>query len=110
MIPAVVVFADVLAILGGLVAAVSSIGMSSQTFTNGLRMLFVMDDVWAGLIKSVIFGSIIALMGCYYGLRAEGGAEGVGRAATRAVVSSCLLILVSDYILAEVLFGFIFSG
>ena len=109
MIPAVVVFADVLAILGGLVAAVSSIGMSSQTFTNGLRMLFVMDDVWAGLIKSVIFGSIIALMGCYYGLRTEGGAEGVGRAATRAVVSSCLLILVSDYILAELLFGFIFS-
>jgi phospholipid/cholesterol/gamma-HCH transport system permease protein len=110
MIPVVVVFADVLAILGGLLASVYSIGMSAQLFAIGLKLFFVMDDVWGGVIKSVIFGGIIALMGCYYGLRTEGGAEGVGRAATRAVVSSCLLILISDYILAELLFGFIFAG
>lgn len=109
MIPVVVVFADILAIVGGMLAAVYSIGMSAQSFAFGLKLFFVMDDVWGGLIKSVIFGGIIALMGCYYGLRTEGGAEGVGQAATRAVVSSCLLILISDYILAELLFGFVFA-
>lgn len=110
MIPVVVVFADFLAITGGLIAAVGSIGMTSAAFLGGLRLFFEMTDVWAGLIKSVVFGMIIALMGCYYGLRTEGGAEGVGRATTKAVVSSCLLILISDYILAEVLFSALLFG
>jgi phospholipid/cholesterol/gamma-HCH transport system permease protein len=110
MMPVVVVFADAVAIFGAMLACVYSIGMSAQSFTSGLKLFFVMGDVWGGIIKSAIFGAIIALMGCYYGLRTEGGAEGVGRAATRAVVSSCLLILISDYILAELLFGFIFAG
>ncbi|RPJ47015.1 MAG: ABC transporter permease [Candidatus Latescibacterota bacterium] len=110
MIPVVVIFADALAIIGALLASVYSIGISAQLFALGLTLFFTMGDVWGGVIKSVIFGGIIALMGCYYGLRTEGGAEGVGRAATQAVVSSCLLILISDYILAELLFGFIFAG
>jgi phospholipid/cholesterol/gamma-HCH transport system permease protein len=110
MMPVVVVFADAVAIFGAMLASVYSIGMSAQSFTSGLKLFFEMSDVWGGIIKSAIFGAIIALMGCYYGLRTEGGAEGVGRAATRAVVSSCLLILISDYILAELLFGFIFAG
>lgn len=110
MIPVVVIFADALAIVGALLASVYSIGISAQLFALGLKLFFTMGDVWGGVIKSVIFGGIIALMGCYYGLRTEGGAEGVGRAATQAVVSSCLLILISDYILAELLFGFIFAG
>ncbi|MFH1279554.1 MAG: ABC transporter permease [Candidatus Eisenbacteria bacterium] len=110
MIPVVVIFADFLAISGGLIAAVGSIGMTAQSFLIGLKIFFEMTDVWAGLIKSVVFGMIIALMGCYYGLRTEGGAEGVGRATTRAVVSCCLLILISDYILAEVLFSALLFG
>jgi len=109
MIPVVVVFADFIAILGGYFAAIGSIGMSGHSFVYGMRLFFEMGDVWGGLIKSVFFGAIIALMGCYHGLRTEGGAEGVGRAATRAVVYSCLLILVTDYILAETLFGLIFA-
>ena len=57
----------------------------------------------------LFFGMIIATMGCYYGFRAEGGAEGVGRATTRAVVSSCLSILVLDYMLASILFRLIWT-
>ena len=52
---------------------------------------------------------IIATMGCYYGLRSEGGAQGVGLATTRAVVASCLLILIVDYLLASFLFRVLFA-
>jgi phospholipid/cholesterol/gamma-HCH transport system permease protein len=58
----------------------------------------------------MFFGAIIALMGCYHGMRTEGGAEGVGIATMRAVVSSCLLILITDYILASLLFRVVFTG
>ncbi len=110
MLPVVVVFADFLAIIGAMIVAVLSIGMSAHAFLLGLKLFFEMSDVWAGLIKSIVFGMIIALSGCYYGLRTEGGAEGVGKAATRAVVASCLLILISDYILAEILFSSLLFG
>ena len=56
-----------------------------------------------------IFGGIIGTMGCFYGFATEGGAEGVGIATTRAVVASCVLVLISDYVLANVLFRFIFA-
>ena len=62
-----------------------------------------------GLAKAVIFGGIIGMMGCYYGFTTEGGAEGVGIATTKAVVSSCVLVLISDYVLANVLFRFLFG-
>jgi phospholipid/cholesterol/gamma-HCH transport system permease protein len=62
------------------------------------------------LIKAVFFGVIIAMMGCYHGLTTRGGAEGVGIATTKAVVSSCLLILITDYILASMLFRAVFMG
>ena len=61
------------------------------------------------MIKAGVFGAIISWMGCYHGFRTEGGAEGVGIATTRAVVSSCVLVLVSDYVLANVLFRFLFA-
>jgi phospholipid/cholesterol/gamma-HCH transport system permease protein len=69
-----------------------------------------MKDLWVGIIKAVFFGGIISWMGCYHGFRTEGGAEGVGKATTRAVVSSCVLVLVVDYVLANVLFRFIFAS
>ena len=61
------------------------------------------------VLKSVFFGGIIATMGCYYGLRTEGGAEAVGDSTTRAVVASCLLILIVDYLLASFLFRVLFA-
>jgi len=69
-----------------------------------------MKDLLSGIIKAVFFGGIIGMMGCYHGFRTEGGAEGVGVATTRAVVSSCVLVLISDYVLANVLFRFIFPA
>jgi len=60
-------------------------------------------------MKTFVFGFIIAFMGCYNGFVTEGGAEGVGIATMRAVVSSCLLILISNYVLASLIFRIIFA-
>jgi phospholipid/cholesterol/gamma-HCH transport system permease protein len=108
MVPVITIFADLLAILGGLVVAVFRIGISAHLYFKGMRLFFQVHDIYGGLIKSIVFGMIIAVMGCYYGFRTEGGAEGVGRATTRAVVASCVMILISDYFLAEVIFRVIF--
>jgi phospholipid/cholesterol/gamma-HCH transport system permease protein len=108
MLPVLVMIADVLGVFGGYVVSVTSIGVSTHTYVSGLQNFFYLKDLWSGLIKSVFFGAIIGWMGCYHGFRTEGGAEGVGVATTRAVVSACVLVLISDYVLANVLFRFIF--
>ncbi len=109
MLPILTVFADVLAIGGGFVVANLSLDVSPKTFIAGMKLFFFAHDVLGGLFKAFVFGGIIALMGCTAGLRTVGGAVGVGRAATRAVVASCVLILVSDYVLATLLFKVIFG-
>jgi len=110
MLPVVTIFADFVAILGSWLVALVGLNVSTHTFFTGLRLFFHASDVLNGLIKAFFFGGIIALMGCYHGMRTEGGAEGVGIATTRAVVSSCLLILITDYILASLLFRAVFMG
>jgi phospholipid/cholesterol/gamma-HCH transport system permease protein len=108
MLPVLTVFADAIAVFGGWFVAVTSVGVSSHTYVLGLKQFFYYKDLFSGLLKAVFFGGIIGTMGCYYGFATEGGAEGVGIATTRAVVASCVLVLISDYVLANVLFRFIF--
>ena len=109
MLPVLTVFADALAIGGGFVVSNASLNVSPSTYLNGVKMYFFAGDVFGGLIKAFVFGGIITLMGCLAGLRTVGGAVGVGRAATRAVVTSCVLILISDYVLATLLFEVLFG-
>jgi len=109
MLPALTVFADVVAIAGGWLVSIATLDISTHTFVSGLKLYFNIRDVFTGLIKSFVFGAIIATMGCYFGLRSEGGAEGVGVATTHAVVASCLLILIVDYLLASFFFRVIFA-
>ncbi len=110
MLPILVMIANAVAIFGGYVVSVTSIGVSTHTYVMGLKDFFYVKDLMSGIIKAVFFGAIIGWMGCYHGFRTEGGAEGVGVATTRAVVSSCVLVLISDYVLANVLFRFIFAS
>jgi phospholipid/cholesterol/gamma-HCH transport system permease protein len=105
MLPVLVMFADIIAILGGMVVSVALVNISYETFTGSIKAYVYVSDVVSGLQKSVIFGAIIALMGCFHGFNAKGGAEGVGLATTRAVVLASVLILVSDYIMATILFS-----
>jgi len=109
MLPVLVMIANAVAIFGGYVVSVTTVGVSTHTYVQGLQDFFYVKDLLSGIIKTVFFGAIIGWMGCYHGFRTEGGAEGVGIATTRAVVSACVLVLISDYVLANVLFRFIFA-
>jgi phospholipid/cholesterol/gamma-HCH transport system permease protein len=109
MLPVLTVFSDLLAILGGMVVANVSLHLSFATFASGLKLLFHTQDLVGGLMKTFVFGFIIALMGCFNGFETKGGAEGVGIATMRAVVSSCLLILITNYLLATLIFRIIFK-
>jgi len=109
MLPVMTVFSDAIAVFGGFVVAIFSIGVAPGTYVNSLKDFFYVKDLASGLIKALCFGNIIGTMGCFYGFRTEGGAEGVGTATTRAVVASCVLVLIVDYLLATVLFRFIFA-
>lgn len=110
MLPILTIFADAIGVFGGFVVSVTAIGVSAHSYVTGLKDFFFLKDLFSGLLKGVFFGGIIGWMGCYHGFRTEGGAEGVGRATTRAVVSSCVLVLITDYVLANVLFRFIFAS
>ncbi|HKQ57927.1 MAG TPA: ABC transporter permease [Candidatus Eisenbacteria bacterium] len=109
MLPIMTIFSDAIAVFGGWVVAVTSIGISSHTYTQSIKDFFLIKDLLSGLVKAFFFGGIIGTMGCYYGFATEGGAEGVGAATTKAVMTSCVLVLISDYVLANVLFRFIFA-
>lgn len=105
MLPVLTIFADFIAIIGAMTVAVFFVGLSGEVFLNGVKLFFHISDLASGLVKAAVFGLIISLVGCYHGLAAEGGAEGVGRSTTRAVVWASVLILVSDYVVATLLFS-----
>ncbi len=104
MLPFLVVFADLLGIIGGYFVAVNVLGTSSTIYINRTLQYLEFSDVSVGIIKAAVFGMIIALIGCQMGFYTEGGAEGVGRATTKAVVGASILILISNYFLTALLF------
>lgn len=96
MFPVVVAAAMIMGIACGWAASALLLNLSSAEFVKGLRLFFLVFDVRYGLVKSASFGLAVTLVGARRGLRAEGGAVGVGAAATSAVVYSAVLILVLD--------------
>jgi phospholipid/cholesterol/gamma-HCH transport system permease protein len=96
MFPVVVAVAMIVGVGAGWVSSVVLLGLSSDEFLKGARLFFDHFDVRYGLVKSASFGVFVTLVGCREGLRVRGGAEGVGRGATSAVVISAVLILVLD--------------
>jgi phospholipid/cholesterol/gamma-HCH transport system permease protein len=92
------VFADTLALIGAAYAGLGLLGVAPGTFYNGLTNgLLGMGDVATGLVKSILFGVVMALASCSYGLGVKGGAPGVGRAVNATVVASAAGIFVLDY-------------
>ena len=90
-------------IAGGYFVGVKVLGTNPVTYMNQSINNTQTEDIWYGLIKSLVFGAVIGLIGCYKGFNTEGGAEGVGKATTGAVVVSCMLILILDYFLSALL-------
>jgi phospholipid/cholesterol/gamma-HCH transport system permease protein len=103
-IPLLVAIADTIGIMGGYVVGTGSLGFNGAAYLKNTVDFLEFDDVFSGLIKAAVFGFIIALMGCYHGFNSKGGAQGVGRATTSAVVSASILILAANYVLTSLLF------
>ena len=90
-------------IAGGYFVGVKVLGTNPVTYINQSIDNTEVTDIWYGLIKALVFGAVVGLIGCYKGFHTEGGAEGVGKATTGAVVVSCMLILILDYFLSALL-------
>ena len=105
MLPLLTIVADSIGIIGGYVIAVKFLGQSSVVYWTGIRENLQISDCFQGLEKAIVFGLVFSLIGCYKGYYTEGGAEGVGRATTSAVVVASVLILILDYFLTAVFFG-----
>lgn len=103
MFPMVVALAMAVGVISGWITAINLLDLPSAEFVKGLQLFYQFKDVWFGLVKSLSFGLAVALIGCSKGLGVRGGAAGVGRAATDAVVLSAQMILVLDAFWALVL-------
>ncbi|HNW92299.1 MAG TPA: ABC transporter permease [bacterium] len=104
MLPVLTVFTMVVGCLGGYAISVHLLGINADLYYTATTKIVESTDILNGLLKSAVFGAIIALSGCYAGLNCRGGAEGVGKATTFAVVLACILILVANYFLTAVLY------
>lgn len=104
MMPVLVVFSDLVGIIGGYIVSVKILGSNPYIYMERTWNYLQFNDLYSGLLKASIFGIIIATISCYQGFYTQGGAEGVGKATTKAVVLSCLLILIGNYVITALLF------
>lgn len=100
------IYADWIGMFGGWLIAVFKLGVSSHQYIERSMHAMVAKDVMTGLIKAFFFGGIISVVGCYFGFQARGGAEGVGRATTLAVVVSLIMVIASDALFTAIFYFF----
>ncbi|RMG32188.1 MAG: ABC transporter permease [Bacteroidetes bacterium] len=104
MMPVLTVFALAISVVGAWVVSSYFLAITPQVFFGSVRDFFQLGDLVGGLIKSVIFGMMIASIACYKGLYAQGGAKGVGKATISSFVLSAIAILAGDFMLWIILF------
>ncbi len=105
VLPLLALFSIMFGILGGYFVCVYQLDLNSELFKIGIKNSLLITDVYGGLIKASFFGFILTSVGCYKGYFTAGGAKGVGQATTQAVVLSSILIIITNYFLAAILFG-----
>jgi len=101
-LPLLVIVADFIGMIGGYLIAHAQLGITYSEFWTSAWQALKWVDVWQGLLKPFIFGIVIALVGCSFGMRTTGGTQGVGRATTSAVVISSLWIIVLNALITQV--------
>ena len=104
VVPILTIFGDVIGVIGGWAVAVYYSGISSELFMSSIKMFANMHDFTGGLIKAIFFGNVIAVLGCYYGLNCPNGAEGVGKATTKTVVASIIVIFILNAVLTFIIY------
>ncbi|HEX3740485.1 MAG TPA: ABC transporter permease [Terriglobales bacterium] len=97
------ILGDLLGLIGGAFVVSTVLGLDTHQYWNSTWQTLEFSDVFTGLTKPVVFGFIIATIGCFYGLNTKGGTQGVGLATTRAVVASMILIISVDVFITRVL-------
>lgn len=104
IMPLLTIFVDFIGVIGGYFIGVHVLNINEGLFLAKIYQYVQSEDLYNGLIKALFFGFILSFVGCYTGYNTSGGAEGVGKATTRSVVISSVLILMADYILTAYLF------
>ncbi len=104
VVPVLTVISDFTGIVGGYIVGVKMLNINSGVYINRTLDLLEISDIYNGLLKSIIFGLLLSIIGCYKGYYTKGGARGVGKATTEAVVLACVVIFVADYVLTAFLF------
>ena len=97
------IISDVLGVFGGFIMAYFALGLDANQYWHSSYQRLEYDDIEMGLIKPLLFGFVIATVGCYYGLTAKGGTQGVGRATTQAMVTASVLILLVNLLITKLL-------
>jgi phospholipid/cholesterol/gamma-HCH transport system permease protein len=103
MVPALTLYGDFIGIACGFFYNIVGMGVNRVVYIRNTLLYFEFWDVCVGLIKAVVFGFVIATVGCWQGLKTEGGAEGVGRATTRSVVVASICVLILNFFLSKAL-------
>lgn len=104
-LPILVLIADIIGVMGGWLVSTQGLGFDSTVYLRNTLDFVTWQDVTAGLIKAVVFGAVIAIMGCYHGDQSKAGATGVGRAATLSMVSAAVLVLALNYVMSTLFEG-----
>ncbi len=97
------ILSDLVGLAGGLMVAKVLLNLDARQYWNNAWQSLVFQDVFMGLVKPLLFGFIVATVGCYYGMTARGGTQGVGRATTQAVVTASVLIVVTNFFVTQFL-------
>jgi phospholipid/cholesterol/gamma-HCH transport system permease protein len=104
MVPTLSVLALVTGMMGGAIISSNVYGIANQVFFESIQTFVTPWDIFCGPIKGVVFGVLIAIIGCNWGLTTRGGAKGVGESTTAAVVTSLLAIFVSNFLMSWIMF------
>jgi phospholipid/cholesterol/gamma-HCH transport system permease protein len=102
-LPVLVLISDIIGVYGGYLVAVYGLDFSGPVFVRNIAEFLESRDVLSGLFKAAVFGFLISVMGCYYGYRSRGGAQGVGAATRTAVVAAAVAVLASNYVMTSFL-------
>lgn len=102
MAPVLAVLADYVGVIGGLFLGVTELHLTYSQYVDNMMSGMIVKDFVSGIVKSVVFGLLVGSVACHFGYRTEGGADAVGRATTYSVVTSIVVIIISDAIMTAI--------
>jgi len=103
MTPLLTIICDMVGVLGGQLVATTLLFQSSSVYISSARQAVTINEIVGGLIKPLVFGFVIAIIGCYMGMSTQGGTVGVGRSTTRSVVVASITIIFVDFLLTKLI-------